>query len=232
MEGKFGLFAQLSKLFNLPKCHFFRYLQLRHFVQKSITSFPDLPMDNMIDHILSLSSGSKGLISTLYNNICVIIPHSLQDVRKLWENDLGEEMTDDQWETVLKLIHSSFTCARHRLIQLKVVLRAHLTKARLAKIFPDVNPLCPRCKGQPADYLHMLWSCPKLSTFWVSIFSAYSKMFQKYITPNPIWPLFGFTPHTYSLKGKACVVIAFMSLIARHSSFLEGGNTSQLSKMD
>lgn len=74
----------------------------------------------MIDHIISLSPYSKGLISTLYNNICDIIPHSLQDVRKLWENDLGEEMTDDQWETVLKLIHSSSPCARHSLIQLKV----------------------------------------------------------------------------------------------------------------
>ena len=138
-----------------------------------MTSFPDFPMDNAIDHILSLSPYCKGLISILYNNICEIIPHSLQDVRRLWENDLGEKMRDDQWETVLRLIQLFSPCARHSLIQLKVVLRAHLTKARLAKIFPNMDPSCPRCKGQPADYIH-------------NIFNAYSKMFQKDIAPNAI----------------------------------------------
>lgn len=129
-------------------------------------------------------------------------------------------MTDDQWEAVLKLIHSSSPCARHSLIQLKIVLRAHLTKARLAKMFPNVDSSCPRCKGQPADYIHMFWSCPKLNTFWANIFNAYSKMFQKDVVPNPICALFGCTPEIRGLKGKAGAVIAFTSLIARRQILL------------
>ena len=106
-------------------------------------------------------------------------------------------------------------CARHGLIQLKVVLRAHLTKARLAKIFPDTDPSCPRCNGQPADYMHMFWSCPKLSQFWHRIFCAYSEMFNRNIDPNPKCALFGFTPETRSIAGKAHEIIAFTSLVAR-----------------
>lgn len=134
VDGKFGSFTQLSQSFDLTKSCFFRYLQLRH-VQKSIPSFPDFPVDNTIDHILSLSLYCKGLVSTLYNSMCNITPHSFQDVR-LWEDDIGVEMIDGQWEAVLKLQHLSSPCARHSPIQLKVVFLAHLTKARLAKIFP------------------------------------------------------------------------------------------------
>ncbi len=177
VDGKFGSFTQLSQSFDLPKSHFFRYLQLRHYVQKSTPSFPDFPTDNVIDHILSLSLVRKGLTSTLYDSIFNITPHSPHDVMRLWENDLGAEMADDQWEAVLKLIHSSSPCARHSLIQLKIALRAHLTKAKLAKNFPSMDPACPRCKGQPADYIHMFWSCPRLNTFWANIFNAYSIMF-------------------------------------------------------
>ena len=82
----------------------------------------------MVDHILSLSPLCKGLISVLYNCISNISPHSLQDVRRNWEYDLGEDFTDDQWKAVLDLVHTSSPCTRHSVIQLKIVLRAHLTK--------------------------------------------------------------------------------------------------------
>lgn len=133
----------------------------------------------------------------------------MQDTKRLWENDLGEEMPDDQWKTVLDLVNTSSFCTRHILIQLKIVLRAHLIKARLAKIFPNIDSSCPRCHGKPADYMHMFWSCPK---FCPKIFSSYSKMFQKDICPSPICALFGYIPETDSPIGS---VIAFTSLIAR-----------------
>lgn len=212
VDGKFGSFAQLSQLFDLPSSHFFRFLQIKHFVQKNITSFPDFPANNTVDQILSLTPSRKGLISTLYNCISNVSPHSLQDIRSLWENDLGKELTDDNWKAVLDSIYTSSPCARHNVIQLKIVLRVHLTKTKLVKIFPNVDPSCPRCKGQPADCIHMFWSCPRLNTFWANIFGAYNIMLQKNITPNPVSALFGFIPEIHPKK---CPLIAFTSLIAR-----------------
>lgn len=136
----------------------------------------------------------------------------MQEVRRLWEDDLREEFTDDHWKAVLDSVYKSSPCARHNVIQLKIVLRAHLTKTRLVKIFPDIDPTCPRCKGQPADYIHMFWSCPKLYTFWANIFSAYSRILQKNITPNPVCALFGFTSEN---RPQTCPITAFTSLIAR-----------------
>lgn len=78
-------------------------------------SIPDLPTDNAIDKILSLSQHREGLISILYNNICDIIPDSLQDVKRFWEDNLVEEMTADQWEREFDIVHTSSPCARHNL---------------------------------------------------------------------------------------------------------------------
>lgn len=40
----FASFSQLSQAYDLPKNHFFRYLQIRSFVQKAVNLFPDKPM--------------------------------------------------------------------------------------------------------------------------------------------------------------------------------------------
>ena len=76
----------------------------------------------MVEHILSLSPLRKGLISVLKNCISNISPQSLQDIRRNWESYLGENFTDDQWKAVLDLVHTSSPCARHSVIQLKIVL--------------------------------------------------------------------------------------------------------------
>lgn len=218
-EGRFISFPDWAVTYDLPKSNFFRYLQIKKFVQKCFSSFPDLP-DNKLDNLLSKSMMGKKLISTLYNFICEINPSSLENIKKNWESDLDQVINNDTWEAALRQIHVSSICARHGLIQLKIVLRAHLTNARLAKMYTYADPSCPRCKGQPADHIHMLWSCPALSTYWSNIFDAYTKMFKKTVSPEPLCAIFGITPTTSSIAGKARDVIAFTSLIARRNILL------------
>ena len=40
-------------------------------------------------------------------------------------------------------------------------------------------------------YSHMFWTCPKLGTFWQSIFETFSKIFRKVLAPSPFIALFG-----------------------------------------
>ena len=144
---------QHSQTYGLPKTHFFSYLQIRSFVQKTFISFPDKPTKTQYDCILELNSDRKGLISQVYGFFININPHSTAHLKRAWDTDLGVDLTEDQWDSILDLIHTSFTSALHGLIQMKVVHRVHLTNARLAKIYPNIEPLCPRCRGQPADLI-------------------------------------------------------------------------------
>ena len=83
----------------------------------------------------------------------------ISHIREQWENDLGAQLADEEWDMALTRVHSSSICSRHSLIQFKVLHRLHFSKVKLARIFP--NPICDRCKQAPATSYHMFWSCPK-----------------------------------------------------------------------
>lgn len=219
-DGRFLSFSELSEAFDLPKSNFFRYLQVKNFVQKHFSSFPNIPNKYTLDDILSLSPTKRKIISILYQLLNSAHPSSTENIKNLWETDLGLTINDETWEAILRRIPESSICARHGLIQLKVVLRAHLTNARLADIYPDTDPSCPRCKGQPANHTHMFWSCPTLTTFWSDIFNTFTKIYGETVNPNPLTAIFGISPPSCPLSRNARDVIAFTTLIARRSILL------------
>lgn len=107
----------------------------------------------------------------------------LEQLKTKWEEDLKEQISDATWQKVVHRIYNSSVCQRHTVIQFKIVHRLHWSKVRLSKIRSDVDPVCHRCKRDPADLLHTFWTCPKLLTFWHPIFEAFSKMLK--VTLNP-----------------------------------------------
>lgn len=140
-------FSQLDQMYDLPNNHFFCYLQIRSFVKIHSTNF-QISRQN---HISTLSVNWTQIVEDWYPWYM----SSLMALIYAWHSDHG---IDDQWDSVLDLIHASSTSAKHSLMQLKVVHRAHLTNARLVEIYPDVVALCPRCRDQPADLMHTVCS--------------------------------------------------------------------------
>ena len=215
-NGIFSSFSDLSQRFNLPRSHLFRYFQIRHFLQKQFPEFPHQPTPSKLDSILSLNSNARGLVSVsvLYSENYSIRPETLHSLKAAWVEDLGPDMTDDMWAKVLELVHTSSICARHGLLQCKIVYRTHYTNARLAKIFPGRSDACNRCGHSPADLLHMLWACPRLSDYWSAIFKSLSDVSGVDISPDPFTALFGAssvagTPPHFDR------VISFSTLLAR-----------------
>ncbi len=144
---------------------------------------------------------------------------------------MGIDIPEDQWKNILFLIHSSSICARHALIQCKVLHRAYFTNAKLAKIFPNRSDTCNRCKQSPADHIHMFWSCPKLMDYWSDIFRTLSQALNTTIAPNPLTVLFGLLPDSVASSTVHCV-IAFTALLARHAILLKLKHASPPSHED
>ncbi len=120
-----------------------------------------------MEMIILHDPNEKGGISYIYEMLFQLTnTTTLEHLKSSWEEYLGVEITDEQWEIALKQIHRSSICARHGLIQFKVIHRLHWSKQKLSKIFPDVDPSCDRCGQVPASLAHMFWSCPKLSSYW------------------------------------------------------------------
>ncbi|KAF3853972.1 hypothetical protein F7725_014660 [Dissostichus mawsoni] len=51
--------VSLARKFNLPKSHFFRYLQVRDFIRNRFPSFPTIPPSTWVDTILSINPNLK-----------------------------------------------------------------------------------------------------------------------------------------------------------------------------
>ena len=64
--------------------------------------------------------------------------------------------------------------ARFRLIQFYILHRAYLTPAKINRFFNRTDAACLRCSHVDAVMLHMMWACPALTQYWVSVFSHLS----------------------------------------------------------
>ena len=220
----FMSFDQVKNKFALPTHHFFRYLQVRHFVRSQFTLFPSLSPNISLDSILEIKPEIKGTISRLYTAIFEMEDSSLSIIKGHWERDFGTGISEEVWSRILKNVHSSSICARHGLIQFKIVHRLHMSKLKLSRIFPEISPNCNRCKQAPADLYHSFWSCPSLAAFWSSIFELYSELAGRVIEPCNFLGLFGVPSEDFHLPKAQLNCIAYSSLIARRLILLNWKN--------
>lgn len=220
IDDLFASFQQLSSKFDLPKSHFFRYLQIRSYIKEKTPQFPHKPPSQGIDLVLSNPPPSKGPISFLYEKIYSLCDSSLSTVKAAWEQDLGYNIQDDSWDKILLRVHKSSLCARHGLIQCKILHRTHWTKFRLSQIYPTVTPDCDRCHQTPATHLHMFWSCPTLQQYWTRIFTILSHTLQTPLQPEPLIALFGITSNAVQLSKVKSDFLAFLVLLAKRRILL------------
>lgn len=225
IDGTFSSFADLVSKFKLPNTHLFRFFQIRHYVKSCFPHFPNRPPEPLLDQFLILNTKRKGLIGTIYNYIHRLSPNRLNSLRAAWGQDLGIPLPDEQWEKILYSVHSSSICARHNLLQCKILHRVYLTNAKLAKIYPDRTDTCNRCRQSPADLAHMFLTCPLLSDFWTAIFETISKVVGQTIVLEPLTAFFGISS-SLNVPKSTRKIIAFSTLLARRLILLKWSHST------
>ena len=204
----------LKVRFHLPNSHLFRYLQERDFYKKRYQDFPHTPADTPIDTIFKASMAMKGLISTLYDATLSLCSPSDQTLVTIWSQDLKVDLSH-LWESILLRVHSSSVCARHGVIQCKLLHCVYWNnKSRLSRIYCNIDPLCDKCRQHRGTLIHMFWTCPSLHAYWVSIFSTLSDVFQNTQEPCSLMALFGVLSDSNKLSKPQSDFVAFLCLIA------------------
>ncbi|XP_059830496.1 uncharacterized protein LOC132396708 [Hypanus sabinus] len=192
IDNRFASFQQLSVKFNLPNAHFFRYLQIRHFIAPLIPNFLEMPAKNATDLFLSMNPLGKGLISIIRDKLAALRWAPMDKIKMAWEQDLNISLSEESRDSGLKSVNSTSLCARHCLLQFKIIYRAHLSKSKLSRFYPSVSTLCDKCKRGVASLIHMYWFCPSLEKFWKEVFTTLSCILNQHLEPNPLIALFGF----------------------------------------
>lgn len=209
-------FETLSAKFLLPHNQFFRYLQIRHFLNSLHLRLPtDLNLE-IIQSIYDFQPNTGRPLSNLYQILVNLQVTPGDKFKQLWESDLQIQVSQDIWDLVLSKINTSSLCARHSLIQFKIVHRIHYSKTQLAKFYPNISPLCDRCKIAEGTLFHMLWLCPSLYNYWTSIFRTLSLVLDINLDPSPFCALFGVNIAVGTQLNKSQKhVVAFTLLLAK-----------------
>ncbi len=151
---------------------------------------PYLPTKSPWEEAFKLNLHMGGIISKIY---AIILSkdnyHNIKIIRA-WEEELDLEFEDDYWSRVLDKIRITTSCARLSFIQFKTIHRAHLSKAKLSKIYPNVSDVCDKCKLSPCNLSHMFAFCSKLQNFWNSFFKILSDVLGVELIVCPLIAIF------------------------------------------
>ena len=130
----FSSLAELSLKYQLPNSHLFRFFQTRDYVKKQFPHFPNRPPETRLDILLAIDPQRKKCTSVLYNTLAENISRSTSFIETAWEGELNMNVSEEQWGAALTLVHSSSICARHALIQCKILYKVHYTNAKLSNV--------------------------------------------------------------------------------------------------
>lgn len=101
------------------------------------------------------------------------------------------ELSEEDWEEAAEICFQDIISTADVLIQFKFIHHLHYTPARLVTMEPGRDIACARCKIIAADFFHMFWTCPGLTTFWKGVFSFFSRKLHVTLPQTPEVGLLG-----------------------------------------
>uniref|UniRef100_A0A0S7EX59 LIN1 n=1 Tax=Poeciliopsis prolifica TaxID=188132 RepID=A0A0S7EX59_9TELE len=214
INGTFASFAQLCSEYNLPPSSFFRYLQVRDYVRKNVLDFGTLAKHETLEEINRFDPANRGAVSYFYkifNNVRV----DTTKIKKAWEDELGQQLSDELWEEGLKSVQDCSVNARHNLIQFKTLHRLHYSREKLSTFFTSVSPVCSRCRAAIGNLTHSFWLCVQLHSFWKNIFHFFSTAFGKKWDPEPLIAIIGVSSALRPATKQEKTAVLFGTVIAK-----------------
>lgn len=190
-NGKMVGFNDLKTQFGLTDLNFLTYSRLHSIVKTLMSKGVQLGTHTDLENKLITAIRGKGTVSIMYKLLSSVNPCANLQIRGQWERDMGMSISESQWNAALRKSTTISKCVRYKLIQLKIVHRAHMTPETLNKIDPSVSNKCWHGCGSVGTLTHMLWNCPAVKQFWQDIVNILNSVFNTCITPCPIVCLFG-----------------------------------------
>ena len=191
-------FETIQRKFSLPHSHFFRYLQVRSYIEKSnIQKKTMTELHPLTQFLIKKYKGesAKHQVSILYKilgenkNVC-----ELREKRS-WQDELGFPLSNKDWEVISLSSHKTTASQYWREYAWKFQMRYFLTPIQQAKFQHAITPKCWRdCGEMYAEYSHIFWSCPILKEYWKRIGEEMTKTFKTQVDLSNTFVLLGKTP--------------------------------------
>lgn len=182
-----SLLSQPLLAANLPnhEIPFFKYLQLRHFLQTT-PHMSHWHRDHTPFELLCLSTEPQNhLISTLY--ALLFSGHQIKQDKLVlqWENDLSINLSPNEWGQIFTLMHKGSINVSTQENRYKLFSKWYRTPEKIHHFHPTIPPTCWRCGADRGTLLHIWWDCNLIRPFWQEINQLITQITTFQMAPSP-----------------------------------------------
>lgn len=160
-------FNQICEIYSIPTKHFYKYLQLRHFMSSKFTNIMVEPPLSYLENIILSNLHGQKKISLFYKMLRLHDKESSEDKLEAWRQDTQENIDVADWEK---------TCLNTtmRLLQYKWLMKTYVTPVTLHKWSPGIPDTCNKCLHDKGTLFHCLWDCWKVENYWKCVVQTLS----------------------------------------------------------
>lgn len=214
-QGTLLTFNELSIKYLIPSKHFFKFLQLKHFILSKRCEALSEPPLSCLENIMLKHGQGRHQISILYTTIVSYDKESSKDKMKAWSLDMREDIEEAEWATACLKAQTQTINTRMKLLQHKWLMRTYITPEKLNKWSPEIPDICVKCMTEKGTLIHCVWECSKLVAFWKMVVRTLSDITGIQVPCSAKLCILGIYPDNFFVNNRHKTLINFGLLQAR-----------------
>lgn len=178
-KGNVKDFQTLKASHGLNKNDFFRFLQVRNYIEKQLKIIKEKCQNNILVEVFMdayIVKNTQKSLSRLYRGLRQT--KNLQShVKQKWEKEGHLTISVQEWKSLCRTQWKTSNSATWKEFCWKNLVRFFKTPVQ-GKHHTKSSDCWRKCGGQEGNHHHIFWSCPKIIPFWKELHNILRTVFK------------------------------------------------------